>query len=148
MNATDLSRVIEAVGKDRGIKREIIISALEQAVLSAAQKKYGINAVLEAHYNTESGEIDLFQFKKVVESEPEMLEESEEIDIGDARKLDPDAVIGDELGIKVDAPEFGRIDAQTAKQVIFQKVRDAEREIIFNEYVHRKGEIITGIARR
>jgi N utilization substance protein A len=148
MNASELSRVIEAVGKDRGIKKEIIISALEQAVLQAAQKKYGVNAVLESHYNNESGEIDLFQFKKVVESEPEMLDEAEEIDIQEARKLDPEAVVGDELGVKVEAPDFGRIDAQTAKQVIFQKVRDAEREIIFNEYVHRKGEIITGIARR
>jgi N utilization substance protein A len=148
MNATELARVIESVGKDRGIKREIIISALEQALLMAAQKKYGPNAVLEAHYNNESGEIDLFQFKKVVDSEPEMLEESEEIQIQEAHKLDPDAQIGDELGIKVEAPDFGRIDAQTAKQVIFQKVRDAEREIVYNEYIHRKGEIITGIARR
>jgi N utilization substance protein A len=148
MNASELSRVIEAVGKDRGIKREIIISALEQAVLMAAQKKYGVTAVLEAHYNNDSGEIDLFQFKKVVESEPEMLDEAEEIPIEEARKLDPEAVVGDELGIKVETPGFGRIDAQTAKQVIFQKVRDAEREIIYNEYIHRKGEIITGIARR
>lgn len=147
MNASELSRVIEAVGKDRGIKREIIISALEQAVLMAAQKKFGPSAVLEAHYNNDSGEIDLFQFKKVVESEPEMLAE-DEIEINEAWKLDPEAVIGDELGIKVEGAGFGRIDAQTAKQVIFQKVRDAEREIIYNEYVHRKGEIITGIARR
>jgi N utilization substance protein A len=148
MNASELSRVIETVGKDRGIKKEIIISALEQAMLSAAQKKYGPNAVLEAHYNNETGEIDLFLFKKVVESEPEMLEESEEINLDEARKLDPEAVVGDELGIKVEGVDFGRIDAQTAKQVIFQKVRDAEREIVFNEYIHRKGEIITGIARR
>ncbi len=148
MNASELSRVIETVGKDRGIKREIIISALEQAMLTAAQKKYGPHAVLEAHYNTETGEIDLFQFKKVVESEPEMLDEAEEIDIEEARKLDPGVQIGDELGIRVEGPEFGRIDAQTAKQVIFQKVRDAEREIIYNEFIHRKGEIITGIARR
>jgi N utilization substance protein A len=90
----------------------------------------------------------LYQFKKVVESEPEMLDEAEEIPIEDAHKMDPEAQIGDEIGIKVEAPEFGRIDAQTAKQVIFQKVRDAEREIIYNEYIHRKGEIITGIARR
>src|SRR5436305_5949657 len=131
MNSSDLARVIETVGKDRGIKREIIISALEQALLMAAQKKYGINAVLEAHYNSDTGEIDLFQFKKVVESEPEMLDESEEIEIAEARKLDPEAVVGDELGVRVEAPSFGRIDAQTAKQVIFQKVRDAEREIIY-----------------
>lgn len=145
---SELSRVIESVGKDRGIKREIIISALEQAVLMAAQKKLGPTAVLEAHYNNDSGEIDLFQFKKVVQSEPEMLDEAEEIELEEALKLDPEAVVGDELGIKIEGTGFGRIDAQTAKQVIFQKVRDAEREIIYNEYVHRKGEIITGIARR
>ncbi|MBI4925315.1 MAG: transcription termination/antitermination protein NusA [Bdellovibrio sp.] len=148
MNATELSRVIESIGKDRGIKKEIIISAVEQAILMAAQKKYGQYAVLEAHYNADTCDIDLYQFKKVVESEPEMLEESEEILLEEAKKLDPEAVIGDEIGIKVEAPEFGRIDAQNAKQVIFQKVRDAEREIVYNDYVHRKGEIITGIARR
>lgn len=148
VTASELSRVIETVGKDRGIKREIIISALEQAVLSAAQKKYGPTAVLEAHYNNETGEIDLFLFKRVVDSEPEMLEEAEEIQLEAARELDPDAQIDDELGIKVETPDFGRIDAQSAKQVIFQKVRDAEREIIYNEYIHRKGEVITGIARR
>ncbi len=148
MNITELTRVIESVGKDRGIKKEIIINALEQAVLMAAQKKYGAFAILEAHYNTDTGEIDLYQFKKVVESEPEMLEESEEVNLAEALVLDPEAVIGDELGIKVETPDFGRIDAQIAKQVIFQKVRDAERDIVYNEYIHRKGEIITGIARR
>lgn len=144
---TELVRVIEAVGKDRGIKKEVIIAALEQAVLSAAQKKYGAGAVLEAHFNEENGEIDVFLFKKVVDSEDDMLEESEEIQIEDARKLDPDAEIGDELGVKVDF-NFGRIDAQSAKQVIFQKVRDAERDVIFSEFIDRKGDIITGIARR
>ncbi len=148
MNASELARVIESVGKDRGIKREIIISALEQAVLMAAQKKYGQHAILEAHYNNDTGEIDLYLFKKVVDSDDDMLEESEEIKLEEARKLDEGAVIGDELGVKVEGPGFGRIDAQTAKQVIFQKVRDAEREVIYNEYIHRKGEIITGIARR
>ena len=144
---SDLARVIETVGKDRGIKREIIISALEQAVLAAAQKKYGPTAVLESHFNEETGEIDVFLFKKVVESDDSMLEESEEIKVEDARELDSEVQLGDEIGVKVSS-DFGRIDAQTAKQVIFQKVRDAEREIIYNEYVHRKGEIITGIARR
>lgn len=148
MNSSELNRVIEAVGRDRGIKREVIISALEQAILSAAQKKLGPHAILEAHYNAETGEIDLFHFKKVVESEPEMLDENEEIELKEALQLDPEAVIGDELGIKLDSSKFGRIDAQTAKQVIFQKVRNAEWEIIYNEYIHRKGEIITGIARR
>jgi len=145
---TELSRVIESVGRDRGIKREIIVSAIEQAILAAAQKKYGPHAILEAHYNEESGDVDLYLFKKVVDSEDDMLEESEEIKIQDALELDPQAQIGDELGVKVETPSFGRVDAQTAKQIIFQKVRDAERDIIFNEYLPLKGEIISGIARR
>ncbi len=145
---TELSRVIESVGRDRGIKREIIVSAIEQAILAAAQKKYGPHAILEAHYNEESGDVDLYLFKKVVDSEDDMLEESEEIKIQEALELDPQAQIGDELGVKVETPSFGRVDAQTAKQIIFQKVRDAERDIIFNEYLPLKGEIISGIARR
>jgi len=147
MNSSELARVIESVGKDRGIKKEIIISALEQAILTAAQKKYGVNATLETHYNNDTGEIDLFLFKKVVDNEEEILEPNEEIHYVEATVLDPDVQIGDELGIKVDT-DFGRIDAQTAKQVIFQRVRDAERDIIYNEYITRKGEVISGIARR
>lgn len=148
MNITDLSRVIEQVGKDRGIKKEIIIEALEQAVLSAAQKRFGVGAQLESHYNPENGEIELFQFKTVVENEDEIADPDMDIDLEAARQLDPEVNVGDDLGIKLDTPTFGRIDAQTAKQVIFQKVRDAERDIIFNEFIGRKGELISGIARR
>jgi N utilization substance protein A len=147
VNPSELTKVIETVGRDRGIKREIIVGALEQAMLAAAQKRYGPTANLESHYNEETGDIDLYLFKKVVESDDAMLEELEEIKIEEARDLDPDCQIGDEIGIKVEA-DFGRIDAQMAKQVIFQKVRDAERDIIYNEYISRKGDIITGIARR
>jgi N utilization substance protein A len=148
MNLSELSRVIESVGRDRGIKRDIIVSAIEQAILAAAQKKYGPHAILEAHYNDENGDVDLYLFKKVVDSDDDMLEESEEIKVQDALELDPQAQIGDELGVKVETPSFGRVDAQTAKQIIFQKVRDAERDIIFNEYMPLKGEILSGIARR
>jgi N utilization substance protein A len=148
MNMSDLSRVIEQVGKDRGIKKEVIVEALEQAVLMAAQKKFGVGAHLEAHYNQDSGEIELFQFKTVVENEDEIADPDVDVDLVEARKLDPEVNVGDELGIKLDTPTFGRIDAQTAKQVIFQKVRDAERDIIYGEFIHRKGEVISGIARR
>ena len=148
MNLSELSRVIEQVGKDRGIKKEIIIEALEQAVLSTALKKFGVGAQLESRYNQDSGEIELYQFKTVVENEDEIGDPDMDIPLEEARGFDPDVSIGDELGIKLDTPTFGRIDAQTAKQVIFQKVRDAERDIIFNEFIGRKGEIISGIARR
>lgn len=148
MNMSDLTRVIEQVGKDRGIKKEVIVEALEQAVLMAAQKKFGVGAKLEAHYNPETGEIELFQFKTVVENEDEIGDPDVDIALEEARGFDPEVNIGDELGIKLDTPTFGRIDAQTAKQVIFQKVRDAERDIIYGEFIHRKGEVISGIARR
>ena len=89
MNMSDLSRVIEQVGKDRGIKKEVIVEALEQAVLMAAQKKFGVGARLEAHYNHETGEIELFQFKTVVEDENEIGDPDVDIALEEARKLDP-----------------------------------------------------------
>ena len=148
MIANELTRVIEAVGKDRGIKKEVIIDALEQAVLASAKKKFGVGAQLESHYNPETGEIDLFQFKTVVIDENEVGDPDMDIILDEAKAFDPDVNVGDELGIKLDTPTFGRIDAQTAKQIIFQKVRDAERDIIYNEFTHRQGELISGIARR
>ena len=148
MNFSDLSRVIDAVGKDRGISREIIIEALEQAMLMAAKKKLGPTAELEAHWNNEVGEVEIFQFKRVMESDNKISDDDREIALDEAKKLDEDAKIGDELGIKLEAVNFGRIDAQTARQIILQKVRDAERDIIYKEFIGRKGQIINGIARR
>lgn len=148
LNLNDLSRVIDQVGKDRGISRETIIEALEQAMLMAAKKKFGPTAELEAHWNHDSGEIEIFQFKRVMETEDDVGDDDSEICLEEARKLDPDAQVGDELGIKLDTVQFGRIDAQTARQIIFQKVRDAERDIIYKEFIGRKGHIVSGIARR
>lgn len=148
MNFSELSRVIDAVGKDRGISREIIIEALEQAMLMAAKKKLGPTAELEAHWNQDAGEVEIFQFKRVVESDDKIADDDREIALEEAHKLDEEAKIGDELGIKLEAVSFGRIDAQTARQIILQKVRDAERDIIYKEFIGRKGQIISGIARR
>ena len=134
MNFSELSRVIDQVGKDRGISRQLIIEALEQAMLMAAKKKFGPTAELEAHWNNDSGEVEIYQFKRVFETEDDIGDPDTEISLDDARKLDEEAKIGDELGIKLDAVSFGRIDAQTARQIIFQKVRDAERDILFSEF--------------
>lgn len=141
----DLNKVIEQVSKDKGIDKKILIGALESAMLAVAQKKYGEELDMEAQYNEEAGEIELFQFKRVVET---VENEGKEITLPEAKKLDPDAQIDDSLGLKIDSEEFGRIAAQTAKQVIIQKIRDAEREIYYGEYIGRKGELITGIIRR
>jgi N utilization substance protein A len=148
MNFSELSRVIDAVGKDRGISREIIIEALEQAMLMAARKKLGPTAELEAHWNQDAGEVEIFQFKKVVEHDDQISDDDREIALDEAHKLDEEAKIGDELGIKLESVQFGRIDAQTARQIILQKVRDAERDIIYKEFIGRKGQVISGIARR
>ncbi|MEZ0392272.1 MAG: transcription termination factor NusA [Pseudobdellovibrionaceae bacterium] len=144
---SDLARVIEQVGKDKGIDRNLVIEAITQGMLVAARKKYGTYREIEASYNEETGEIELFEFKEVVPRE-KFIDEEVEIPLDEALKLDPQAQLDDSIGIKLDSTELGRIAAQTAKQIIMQKVRDAEREIIFNEFESRKGEIASGIARR
>ena len=141
----DLNYVIEQVGKEKGIPKDIIIEALEEAVLSASKKKFGGHLDLEAKYNAEVGEIEIFRFKTVVEDieDPDM-----EIAVEDAKEHDPECIIGDSIGIKMDTSTLGRIAAQTAKQVIMQKVRNAESDVIYNEYKDKKGEIVTGAIQR
>jgi N utilization substance protein A len=141
----DLKRLIEQVSRDKGIEREVLISTLEEAMRSAARKKFGHDLDLEVAYNDEFGEIEAFQFKEVVaEVEDPVLE----ISLEEGRKLDPDCEVGDSLGIKLDTDTFGRIAAQSAKQVIIQKMKDAEREMIYEDYKDRRGEIINGIVQR
>ena len=141
---SNLNYVIEQVGKDKGIDRKVIIDALEQAVLTASRKKYGHQGEIEVHYNEEVGEVELFQFKQVVQ---EVTNPSIEISLKGARELDNEAQIGDSLGVKLNT-DFGRIGAQTAKQVIIQKVRDAERENVYNEFKDRKGDLVSGTMQR
>ncbi len=141
---SNLNFVIEQVGKDKGIDRKVIIEALEQAVLTASRKKYGHQGEIEVHYNEEVGEVELFQFKQVVE---EVTNPSTEISLKEGRELDNEAQIGDSLGVKLNT-DFGRIGAQTAKQVIIQRVRDAERENVYNEFKGRKGDLVSGTVQR
>lgn len=143
----DLSKVIDLVGKDKGIDKNVIVEAVKQAMLVAARKKYGTYREIEAQYNEETGEVELYEFKEVVERE-KFIDEEVEIPLDEALKLDPGAQLDDSIGIKLESSDLGRIAAQTAKQIILQKVRDAEREIIFSEFEERKGEVASGIARR
>ncbi|CAN5692927.1 hypothetical protein BH10BDE1_BH10BDE1_01380 [soil metagenome] len=146
-NFSDLSRMIDAVSKEKSIDKQLVIDAVIQGMLVAARKKYGTYREIEAQYNEETGEVELFEFKEVVMPE-DFIDEEIEIKLDEARELNPDIQISDSIGIKLDATELGRIAAQTAKQIITQKVRDAEREIIYNEFESRKGEVASGIARR
>ena len=141
----DLSRIIDQVVKDKGISREVVIDTLEKALVTAARRKYGAEREIEAQFNIESGEIELFEFKTVVEGIPQ---QDGEISVEDARVHDPEVELDDQIGVKLDTAEFGRIAAQTAKQVIIQEVRGAEREMVYDEYKDRKGEIAHGIVRR
>ncbi len=171
MMMSELERLVETITREKNIPRDVVVEILESAVEAAARKKYGMSLDIEAQYNDELGEVELFKFVRVVE---EVTDPDVEIHIEEARELDEDCEIGDDLGIKME-PEIeeepprkkgrrrkqqeqkhetqlgkllGRIAAQTAKQVIIQKVRDAERELTFNEFKDRKGELITGIVRR
>lgn len=141
----NLNHIIDQVVKDKGIDRGVLIEALESAVLSAANKKFRNTRDLEAHFNGEIGEVEVFEFVTVVD---EVFDSYKEIDIAEARELDPEAEVGDSLGMMLEAGNFSRIAAQTAKQVIIQKVREAEREGVFNEFKDRVGEVVNGIVRR
>jgi N utilization substance protein A len=145
MYISDIKRVVDQVSRDKGIDREVLIKALEEALKSAARKKYGNKMDIEVQYNEESGEIEIFQFKDVAEvvTEPEL-----EISLEEGRQLDPDCEIGDSLGTKMDATTFGRIAAQSAKQVIIQKMKDAEKDAVYASFIGRKGDTINGIVQR
>jgi N utilization substance protein A len=139
---TDLLRAIDQVGRDKGIDSKILIEALEEAVRSAVKKRFGPDYELEVSFNSEMGEIEVFEFKEVVEN---VADERFHVSLEEARKLDPESEIGDSLGMKMDTDTLGRIAAQSAKQVIMQRLREAERDAVYGDFKDRKGEIINGI---
>ena len=169
-SALSLQHVIEQVSQEKGIDAKILVEATEQAILTAAKKTFGPDRELEARFNSDSGAVDLFQYMTVVKdvenSEQEItVEEAEthglEAEIGEElgfqifylpedreKAREQDKQFGELLGLEQSRSRFGRIAAQTAKQVIIQRVRDAERERVFLEYKGRQGEIITGVVRR
>ena len=142
----DLNALLTQIGKDKGIDKTILIEAVESAVLSAARKQYGHSLNLETQFDEETNFIEVLQFKTVVD---QVEDDSTQIAVDDARKeYDSEAMVGDEFGKKLDTSRLGRIAAQTAKQVIIQKMRDAERSAIYDEYKGSKGELINGIVQR
>jgi transcription termination/antitermination protein NusA len=166
----NLGQIVDQVAQEKGIDKAVLVETMEAAILKAAQAAFGPTRELEAQYNNETGSIDLFQYMRVVEhvTQPER-----EISADLARKHGLEADLGEELGFQVfwhpkDAEKarqqdkefgsvldmkqarssFGRIAAQTAKQVLLQRVRDAERELIYNQFKDKKGQLIRGIIRR
>lgn len=145
MMLSDLERLIDSIQKEKNIPRDVVIDILQSAMEAAARKRYGMTKDIEAQYNPELGEVELIEWRTVVE---EVEDPDIEIILEEARQEGEDWQIGDSFGQIVNASDLGRIAAQTAKQVIIQKIRDAERELTFNEFKDRKGELITGIVRR
>ena len=143
---SDLKRIIDQISRDRGFDKTLLIEAIEEAVQSAARKKFGSRRDMEVRYNEEFGEVEVFQFRIVVE-DPE--DEQTEIAFDAAKKLDPEVQLGDELGEKMEnITELGRIAAQSAKQVIIHRMKDAEREVIYDMFKDRVGEVVSGIVQR
>ncbi len=143
---SDLKRIIDQISRDRGFDKKLLIEAIEEAVQSAARKKLGSRRDIEVRYNEEYGEVEVFQFRSVVEVAED---EQTEISIAEAHILDPEAQPGDELGEKMENIEdLGRIAAQSAKQVIIHKMKDAEREVIYDMFKDRIGEVVSGIVQR
>jgi N utilization substance protein A len=144
---TELTRVMDSVCKDKGIEKDEIVSAVEEAVLSAAQKLFkmqDLDKELEVHFNENDGDVELFEFKTVVQD----IEDAEtEISVEEAIDLDPEAELGDQIGVKIN-PDFTRIAIQNAKQRILQSIKEAEGKVIYEEFKNRKGELISGIVRR
>jgi N utilization substance protein A len=140
-----LERILTEIRREKGIDKLVIIDALKAALLTAARKKYGPKVDLEAQYNPDLGEIELFNFRTVVER---VRNEFKEISLDEARLLDADVELGDSLGVKLETKDFGRIAAQTAKQVIIQKIRDAEGDNIYQDFKDRKGEVVAGSVHR
>ena len=143
---SELSRIVDQISRDKGIEKELLIEGLEEAVMQAARKKFGLRRDMEVRYNEELGEIELFQFRTVVET---VEDEQTEISMKDAIALDPDVELGDDIGSKMDdVADLGRIAAQSAKQVIIQRMKDAESDVVYEMYKTREGEIINGIVQR
>ena len=141
-----LKRILDQICRDKGIDRALLISAIEDAVSAAVRKRYGSRRDIEVQFNEELGEVEVFQYRTVVD---EVFDEETEIGLEDARRLDPDAEVDDDLGEKLDnIADLGRIAAQSAKQVIIHRMRDAERDVIYEMYRDREGSIVNGIVQR
>ncbi|MBF8262652.1 MAG: nusA [Parachlamydiales bacterium] len=142
----DLIAIFEYLEREKGIKRDIVIAAIEDSLRAAARKSIkGIGDTVTVQINPKTGEIDVYAQKKIVEK---VVNPHEEISLGDAREMEPDCQIGQLLEISVPPQDFGRIAAQAARQIITQKLKGAERDVIYEEYRHRSGEIISGTVKR
>ncbi|HWO00339.1 MAG TPA: transcription termination factor NusA [Blastocatellia bacterium] len=146
MSTSPIPQTIDILSREKGIEPEVIISAIEDAVVTAARKQFKTGEDLRARYNAESGDVELFALMTVVE---EVQDPATEISLSDVEEMGVEgAEVGDQLEFPKPREELGRIAAQTAKQIIFQKVREAERNNVYDEYIGRVGELVHGFVKR
>lgn len=138
----ELINVIEQISREKGIKGNVILEAVKAALLSAAKKRYGVTDNLQVEIDSKSGQIQVILIKRIVE---EVTNPKEELSLEEARTMDSEADIGDEIGAVIEVGDFGRIAAQAAKQVIFQKVREAEWDAVYKDFIDRQGELVHGV---
>jgi N utilization substance protein A len=141
----ELKKAIDQISKDKGLDREMLISTMKDAVRTSVERKYGDGLDIEVSFDENTGDINVFQFKIVVD---DPADDSTQISLEDARKHDSSVQLDDEVGFRLRVEDLGRIAAQSAKQVIIQRMRDAEQGIIYEEYKERKGELVSGIVLR
>src|SRR5690348_9358216 len=141
----ELLQVADTVARDKGIDRDEVLQAMEQAIQKAGRSKYGQEYDIRAEIDRKNGEIRLMRFREVADP---VENEATQIPVAEAKRLNPEAEIGDFITDPLPPIDFGRIAAQTAKQVIVQKVRDAERQRQYNEFKDRTGEIVNGLVKR
>src|SRR5436190_733613 len=147
--ASELYNTIDALSREKGIDPQIVVSAVEDAIVMATRKYYKSQENLRAQLDKETGKIHAFAVKTVVETPEQVEDPNLQVTLEDARKADPGLEVGGELQIhKPTEGILGRIAAQLAKQVIFQKVREAERDTVYNEYIGRVGEIVNATVKR
>ena len=145
MTNKDLIYVIEQIGREKGIGKEVLFEAVESALLSASKKTMGLADNVRMELDRHTGSLRVFARKKVVEA---VTDTKLEIGLEEARKLNGEAELEDELEMELPPQEFGRIAAQTAKQVILQRVRDAERDAVYSEFIDKEGRIVRGVVHR
>jgi N utilization substance protein A len=138
----ELLAVIEQIGREKGIDSQKIASAVEMAVQTAAKKRYGADENVQVRLDRQTGELEVVSLRTVVET---VTNTGQEISLKEAKAVDSGAELGDEIGLVLKTGDFGRIAAQTAKQIIFQRVREAEWEAVYKEYSGRQGEMVNGI---
>ncbi|WP_024833912.1 transcription termination factor NusA [Ruminiclostridium josui] len=143
--SAELILALEQLEKEKGIKKEIIIEAIEAALISAYKKNFGSAMNVKVNIDRVTGDVKVFALRKVAEN-PDV--EAMDISVGEAAKLNPTLEIGDYVELEVTPRSFGRIAAQTAKQVVVQKLREAERGIIYDEFYNKESDIVTGIIQR